>query len=59
MGIDAKGVFGLRTLSDAKNILQYSGSGKRAVLVGGGLVSIKAAYALLKAGLYSRRTHQD
>ena len=51
-GIDAKGVFGLRTLSDAKNILQYSGSGKRAVVVGGGFVSIKAAYALLKAGLH-------
>lgn len=50
-GIKNDGVFGLRTLSDAQGILAHAGPGKRAVIVGGGFVSLKAAYALLKAGL--------
>jgi NAD(P)H-nitrite reductase large subunit len=49
-GMHSQGVFGLRTLGDAKGILAYVGPGKHAVVVGGGFVSLKAAYALLKAG---------
>ncbi|ATW26210.1 NAD(P)/FAD-dependent oxidoreductase [Candidatus Formimonas warabiya] len=50
-GRHLKGVFPLRTWADAKGILAYAGPGKRAVVVGGGFVSLKAAYALLQAGL--------
>lgn len=50
-GIQAKGVFGLRTLEHAKGIMDYTAPGKRAVVIGGGFVSLKAAYALLKAGM--------
>lgn len=50
-GVRNKGVFGLRTLADAKGILSYAAPGNHAVVVGGGFVSLKAAYALLKAGL--------
>lgn len=49
-GIDNKGIFGLRTLSDAKGILNYIGQGQQAVVMGGGFVALKAAYALQKAG---------
>lgn len=50
-GLASQGVFALRTLADAKGILAFSGPGKRAVVVGGGFVALKAAYALLKAGM--------
>ncbi len=50
-GVGMKGVFGLRTLEDAKGITAFTGKGKQAVVVGGGFVSLKAAYALMKAGL--------
>ena len=50
-GIKTKGVFGLRTLEDAKNIREYAKPGRRAVVVEGSFVSVEAAYALLKAGL--------
>lgn len=50
-GVKSLGVFGLRTLSDAKGILTYTSPGKKAVVVGGGFVALKAAYALLKAGV--------
>jgi len=50
-GAEMKGVFGLRTLDDAKGIAACAGQGGHAVVMGGGLVSLKAAYALLKAGL--------
>lgn len=50
-GVTYEGVFGLRTLADARGILTHTGPGKRAVIIGGGFVSLKAAYALLKAGL--------
>lgn len=50
-GITAQGVFCLRTLEDAKGILACSAPGRNAVVIGGGFVSLKAAYALRKAGL--------
>ncbi|MBU1706059.1 MAG: FAD-dependent oxidoreductase [Pseudomonadota bacterium] len=51
-GVRNNGVFGLRTMADAKGILGCTGPGKSAVVVGGGRVSLKAAYALLDAGLF-------
>lgn len=50
-GINMEGVYTLRTIDDAEAIAQRAGKGKRALLLGGGLVSLKAAYALHKLGL--------
>jgi len=44
-------VFTLRNLEDAKQIKALLATGRRAVIIGGGLVSLKSAYALLKQGL--------
>lgn len=44
-------VFNLRTIDDVLGIEHYLEWGKRAVVIGGGLVSLKSAYALLKRGL--------
>lgn len=48
-GVQAQGVFVLRTLTDAKSILDYAGPGKKIVVIGGGLVALEACYALLQA----------
>jgi nitrite reductase (NADH) large subunit len=45
------GVFGLRKLEDAQGILARLSSTKRAVVLGGGLVGLKAAAALKERGL--------
>ncbi|MEW6660907.1 MAG: NAD(P)/FAD-dependent oxidoreductase [Bacillota bacterium] len=50
-GIAAEGVYFLRTLSDAKQIEQAIPSAKQAVVIGGGLVGLKAAKALRIRGL--------
>ncbi|GAV26458.1 nitrite reductase [Carboxydothermus islandicus] len=50
-GSNLPGIFTLRTLEDAKNILDYSRKAEQAVIVGGGLVSLKGAYGLLKRGI--------
>jgi len=50
-GVDKKGVFGLRNVNDAKNIDALLGKAKAAVMLGGGLIGLRAAYALHKRGL--------
>ncbi|MBI4744163.1 MAG: NAD(P)/FAD-dependent oxidoreductase [Actinobacteria bacterium] len=50
-GIESDGVFVFRTLDDAKKILEYSENTKRAVMIGGGFISLKAAHALRELGL--------
>ncbi len=50
-GIHAGGVFTLRTLADAKNIEAACSNGGRAVILGGGLVSLKTAAALRDRGM--------
>lgn len=50
-GDGLEGVFTLRNLADAEAIRRFVPGVKRAVVVGGGLVSFKAAEALLKLGL--------
>lgn len=49
-GIDKKGVFALRTIKDAKGILSMIKSVKTTAVLGGGLVGLKAAYALHEQG---------
>ena len=50
-GADKKGVFVLRTLEDAAGILDMLGRVKKACVLGGGLIGIRAAYALKKRGV--------
>ncbi len=50
-GSNLKGVFVLRTLADAKKILNHPRRLKHAVVIGGGFVSLKAAYALMERGI--------
>jgi len=49
-GIEKKGVFGFRTLADAKAIADYADGVKTALVLGGGLVGLKAAVALNQRG---------
>ncbi len=50
-GDDLPGVGGLRTLDDARGFLARAEPGKTALVIGGGLVSCKAAEALVKRGM--------
>ena len=50
-GMDRPGVFGLRTLSDVEGISERLPKAKRAVVLGAGLVGLKAAAGLRKRGL--------
>ena len=50
-GTKLPGVFYLRTLDDAKEISHAISDARRAVVIGGGLVSIKTAEALLARGI--------
>lgn len=47
-GIKKRGVFGFRTIEDAKNISGLLAVVKTACVLGGGLIGLKAAYALKK-----------
>lgn len=50
-GADLPGVFALRTLADAKQIVSYADTVKSAVLIGGGLLGLETAKALNDRGL--------
>ncbi len=50
-GIQRDGVFGLRRLEDASGILERLPTARRAIVLGGGLVGLKAAAALKERGL--------
>jgi NADH oxidase (H2O2-forming) len=49
-GLDKKGIFSLRTIGDGKNIVNAVGHGKRAVVVGAGLIGLELAEALHAKG---------
>lgn len=49
-GLDKEGVFTLRNLSDALKIKAKAAEAKRVLIVGGGLVGLRAAYALEHLG---------
>jgi NADPH-dependent 2,4-dienoyl-CoA reductase/sulfur reductase-like enzyme/rhodanese-related sulfurtransferase len=50
-GIELPGVYPLKTMADAENILSRSKSCKKAVIVGGGLIGLEVAEALAHNGL--------
>ncbi len=49
-GIDKKGVFPLRTIDHTRDIESMLGKVKSAVVLGGGLIGLRAAYALKSRG---------
>lgn len=50
-GMDAAGVFFFHTVEDARQILKKASSNQSAVIIGAGLIGIRAAYALEAKGL--------
>lgn len=50
-GLREKGFFTLRTMADAVAIREHASGKKKAMVIGGGLVGLKAAVALLHVGL--------
>lgn len=50
-GIDQTGVFVYRTIEDLDRMLDYGGRSKRAAVIGGGLLGLEAAKAVLDMGL--------
>ncbi|HTB78320.1 MAG TPA: nitrite reductase large subunit NirB [Polyangiaceae bacterium] len=50
-GITKRGVFVYRTIEDLEAILAYSKQARRAAVIGGGLLGLEAARAVLDAGL--------
>ena len=50
-GTDTEGVFALRTLADARRMAKRADTTRRAVMLGGGLLNLKAAFALLERGI--------
>lgn len=50
-GIHKSGVFGFRTIRDAKGMLELAPIAHTACILGGGLIGLKAAYGLKKKGL--------
>jgi len=47
-GLQKKGIFGLRTIKETKEILNLVPISSSSCVLGGGLIGLKAAYALLK-----------
>ncbi len=50
-GHDQKGVLGFRDIEDVRTMLAGAGEGRRAVVIGGGLLGLEAANGLLKQGM--------
>jgi NADH oxidase (H2O2-forming) len=50
-GLDKKGIFSLRTIGDGKNIVNAATRGKRAIVVGAGLIGLELAEALHQKGV--------
>jgi nitrite reductase (NADH) large subunit len=50
-GIVQEGVFALRTIEDARQAAQRARNTRHAVMLGGGLLNLKAAFALLERGI--------
>jgi NAD(P)H-nitrite reductase large subunit len=50
-GVEADGIYTLREIREAKKIISHATAGKRAVILGGGLVGLEATSALVNRGL--------
>ncbi len=49
-GLKGKGIFGLRTINDARQILEQLDKARRISVIGGGFVGLEAAYSLYRRG---------
>jgi len=56
-GIDLAGVHAFRTPADCAAIAAGAASGRRAVVIGGGLLGLEAAYGLLRHGVHVTLVH--
>ena len=56
-GLDNDGVFVFRTLDDTRGLLQRSGPGVKAVVIGGGLLGLEAARGLQVQGCHVTVVH--
>lgn len=50
-GIHSEGVFALRTLADAKKVAARAAKTRSVIMLGGGMLNLKTAFALLERGL--------
>lgn len=50
-GVEADGVYALRTLAEARSMADRVRSAKSAIMAGGGMLNLKTAFALLERGL--------
>jgi nitrite reductase (NADH) large subunit len=50
-GLEATGVYALKTLADARNMAERACETKHAVLLGGGILNLKTAFALLEKNI--------
>jgi nitrite reductase (NADH) large subunit len=50
-GADRQGVFTLRSVQDARDIVEYTRQARQAVLIGGGLLGLESGNALRKRGI--------
>ncbi|GAB02285.1 MULTISPECIES: nitrite reductase small subunit NirD [Acinetobacter] len=50
-GVDLKGVISFRDIYDVNTMIEYSQSKKNAVVIGGGLLGLEAAYGLVQRGM--------
>jgi nitrite reductase (NADH) large subunit len=50
-GVDKRGAFVYRTIDDLDDILRWSTSAQRAAVIGGGLLGLEAARAVLETGI--------
>jgi nitrite reductase (NADH) large subunit len=56
-GVDLPGVLTFRDLADTESLVRAARRGSRAVVIGGGLLGIEAAYGLAKAGVAVSLVH--
>ncbi|WP_432511790.1 nitrite reductase large subunit NirB [Kineococcus sp. SYSU DK001] len=56
-GLHLDGVFGFRTLDDARGLLAAARTHRRAVVIGGGLLGLEAAHGLATHGLQVELVH--
>jgi nitrite reductase (NADH) large subunit len=56
-GNDLEGVVGFRNIRDVQTMLEISAIHKQAIVIGGGLLGLEAAYALKQQGMYVTVVH--
>ncbi|MBD3817223.1 MAG: NAD(P)/FAD-dependent oxidoreductase, partial [Halothiobacillus sp.] len=58
-GVELPGVVSFRDIRDVESMIDAAQTGKRAVVIGGGLLGLEAAYGLLKRGMRVTVVHRN